>query len=47
MVTTFRNADIGIGVVLVALETLFIWLWSKNMGHWGRLAVTHCSGEVR
>ncbi len=30
MTTTFRNANIAIGVVLVALEALFIALWLKN-----------------
>ena len=30
MVTTFRNADIGIAVVLIALEALFIALWMKK-----------------
>ena len=30
MVTTFRNADIGIAVVLIALEALFLALWMKK-----------------
>ena len=30
MTTTFRNADIGIAAVLIALEALFVYLWLKG-----------------